>query len=231
MPGHSCRCTRDLVLRRHGAARSACIISPFCCPIVPHSADLPCTSRNVASVSECRIAWSVNRSPHDPDGLGIEVYADRPRTLWRQRGVELLMATDPLDIEDVIAAAGGRRWDGVPSGTAIGHMHLHVGDLAAGEAFYHAALGFDKTVWSYPGALFLAAGGYHHHLGTNIWAPGPPATPNEARLMEWELVAPGGTAADAANSLHRAGYVAEQTDAGYSVEDPWGTRVRLLDAV
>jgi catechol 2,3-dioxygenase len=59
----------------------------------------------------------------------------------------------------------------MPSGTTIGHMHLHVGDLAGGEAFYHAALGFDKTVWSYPRALFLAAGGYHHHLGTNIWSP------------------------------------------------------------
>ena len=199
--------------------------------------DRPALGRFAMHVAERRVR--VGMSDHlvsqslyltDPDGLGIEVYADRPRTLWRQRGVELIMATEPLDIEDVIAAAGGRPWDGVPSGTTIGHMHLHVGDLAAGEAFYHAALGFDKTVWSYPGALFLAAGGYHHHLGTNIWAPGPPATPNEARLIEWELVAPGGTAADAANSLHRAGYVAEQTGAGYRVEDPWGTRVRLLDA-
>jgi catechol-2,3-dioxygenase len=55
----------------------------------------------------------------------------------------------------------------------MGHVHLHVGSLDGAEAFYHRALGLDKTVWSYPGALFLSAGGYHHHLGTNVWSPGP----------------------------------------------------------
>ena len=60
----------------------------------------------------------------------------------------------------------------MPAGTVMGHVHLHVGDLDAAAAFYHAALGLDKVVWSYPGALFLSAGGYHHHLGTNTWAAG-----------------------------------------------------------
>ena len=86
-------------------------------------------------------------------------------------------------------------------------MHLHVGDLGAAEAFYHRALGLDKVVWSYPGALFLSAGGYHHHLGTNTWAAGAPtAGEDEARLMEWELVLPNAADVDAAaRSLEKAG--------------------------
>src|SRR5689334_21296917 len=108
----------------------------------------------------------------DPDGLGIEVYADRARSEWRYQGRELQMATNPLDTQSVVAAAGNDPWTGMPNGTTIGHIHLHVGDLDAAAKFYHDALGFDKVVWSYPGALFLSAGGYHHHLGTNTWAAG-----------------------------------------------------------
>ena len=126
----------------------------------------------------------------DPDGLGIEVYADRPRASWTYRGDELVMTTEPLDIAGLMAANQGGEWGGAPEGTSMGHVHLHVGDLARAEAFYHSALGFDKRVWSYPGALFLSAGGYHHHVGTNIWSSGPSARADEARLLEWELVVP-----------------------------------------
>ena len=108
----------------------------------------------------------------DPDGLGIEVYADRPRRAWGREGRQLVMATEPLDVEDLVRAAGSARWSGIPAGTVIGHVHLFVGDLEAAAAFYHVGLGFDKVVWSDPGALFLSAGGYHHHLGTNTWATG-----------------------------------------------------------
>src|SRR3954470_1741440 len=100
-------------------------------------------------VSEALYLW-------DPDGLGIEVYADRPRSTWRHADRELAMTTDPLDIESVIAAGAGSTWNGAPPGTTMGHVHLHVGALDRAEAFYHRALGFDKTVWSYPGALFLS---------------------------------------------------------------------------
>ena len=106
----------------------------------------------------------------DPDGLGIEIYADRPRGSWRRIGRELMMATEPLDLEGVVAAAGDGTWAGIPVGATMGHVHLHVGDLALASRFYFAALGLDRVVWSYPGALFLSAGGYHHHLGTNVWA-------------------------------------------------------------
>lgn len=168
----------------------------------------------------------------DPDGLGIEVYADRPPTTWRHRDRELRMATDPLHTENLIASSGGRPWDGMPAGTTIGHMHLHVGSLGEAEAFYHAALGFDKTVWSYPGALFLAAGGYHHHLGTNVWSPGPRAAENEAQLVEWELVVPSANDVSAVtDSLRARGYVAGNTGADCRAADPWGTPLRVVAGV
>lgn len=165
----------------------------------------------------------------DPDGLGIEVYADRPRSTWTRNGRELAMATDPLDIESVIAAGAAAAWDGAPAGTTMGHVHLHVGSLEAAEAFYHRALGFDKMVWSYPGALFMAAAEYHHHLGTNVWAPGPPPDPNEAQLLEWELVLPSSAdVAAAGQSLRASGYHAETGSRGFVAADPWQTRVHVV---
>jgi catechol 2,3-dioxygenase len=172
-------------------------------------------------VSEALYLW-------DPDGLGIEVYADRPRDSWTHRDRQLVMATDPLDVTNLVAAGGVRPWDGMPAGTVVGHVHLHVGDLREADAFYHRALGFDRMVWDYPGALFLAAGGYHHHLGTNTWSPGPAARPDEARLLAWELVVPtDGDAAAAAESLRRGGYAAQQVTDGWTATDPWGSPVRI----
>lgn len=172
-------------------------------------------------VSEAVYLW-------DPDGLGIEVYADRPRDSWRHENRELVMATDPLDTQSVMAAAGDAPWDGMPDGTTMGHVHLHVGDIVRAEAFYHAGLGLEKTVWSYPGALFLAAGGYHHHLGVNTWSRGPSARDDQARLLEWELIVPDVAAAEAAvRSLHAVGASPEDTGAGWLAADPWGTTVRI----
>jgi catechol 2,3-dioxygenase len=165
----------------------------------------------------------------DPDGLGIEVYADRPRESWKKADRQIAMATDPLDAEDLIAAGGDAPFTGLPSGTVIGHVHLHVGDIERASHFYHEGLGFDKMVWNYPGALFLAAGGYHHHLGTNTWAAGQPAAGDgDARLLEWEVVVPtAGDAHAALESLERAGHAAERDAAGGTVKDPWGTSVRV----
>jgi catechol 2,3-dioxygenase len=172
-------------------------------------------------VSEALYLW-------DPDGLGIEVYADRPRSTWRQNGRELAMATDPLDVRSVMAAGSGGRWTGAPEGTTMGHVHLHVGDLEAAEAYYHRALGLDKTVWSYPGALFMSAGGYHHHLATNTWSAGPSAAADQAQLLEWELLVPAeADVAAVAGSLSGAGHAADATADGVIATDPWGTRVRI----
>ena len=168
----------------------------------------------------------------DPDGLGIEVYADRPRGAWRHEGRQLVMATEPLDVEDLVRAAGSEKWTGMPAGTVIGHVHLFVGDLEAAAGFYHAGLGLDKVVWSYPGALFLSAGGYHHHLGTNTWAKGAaPAREDDARLLEWEIRVPAVADARAAlASLARAGVAVDAAEDGGVARDPWGTAVRLRGA-
>lgn len=162
----------------------------------------------------------------DPDGLGIEVYADRPRERWQRLGGEIRMDTTPLDLEDVVRAAQGTPWTGIPAGTMIGHVHLHVGDLEEGGRFYADSLGLDRVVWSYPSALFMSAGGYHHHLGINTWAgPGAPRpTEQDARLLEWELVLPS-TADVHAVSAALAG-AGHPVDAG-RVVDPWGTALRL----
>ena len=169
----------------------------------------------------------------DPDNLGIEVYADRPRSTWRRIGRELMMATDPLDVAGLLRAAGTDPWAGLPGGTVMGHVHLHVGDLPAASAFFSEALGFDRTVWQYPGALFFGAGGYHHHLGTNTWA-GSGATPppaEEAQLLEWTIELPDAAGLDAAaESLVRAGNPAErdgEAGGGLVTRDPWGTPIRL----
>jgi catechol 2,3-dioxygenase len=165
----------------------------------------------------------------DPDGLGIEVYADRPRSSWRYEARQLAMATDPLNVQSLLEAAGGEKWTGIPAGTVIGHVHLYVGDIAQAEAFYHQGLGLDKVVWSYPGALFLSAGGYHHHLGTNTWAAGaPPATDDDARLLEWTVRVPSaGDAEAAARSIESAGNAVTSDGEGWVATDPWGTKVRL----
>jgi catechol 2,3-dioxygenase len=165
----------------------------------------------------------------DPDGLGIEVYADRPRSEWQVRSGELAMTTEPLDLRGLARAGGAAAWTGMPAGTVVGHVHLYVGGLDEAEAFYHAALGFDKMVWSYPGALFLSAGGYHHHLGTNTWAAGAPAaTDADARLLEWELVLPSRADVEAAAASVRAtGRPVETAGEGRRITDPWGTTLRL----
>lgn len=199
--------------------------------------DRPSLGRFVRHLAE--IGVSAGASDHlvsealylqDPDGLGIEVYADRPRSEWRWQDRQLRMATEPLDVRGLARAAGEETWRGAPAGTVIGHLHLHVGDIDRARSFYHEALGLDQVVWSYPGALFLSAGGYHHHLGVNTWAAGaPPAGAEDARLLEWELLLPGpGDVSDAAASLERGGYAVEREgDAGAVARDPWGTALRL----
>jgi catechol 2,3-dioxygenase len=169
----------------------------------------------------------------DPDDLGIELYRDRPRAEWKTRGDEIAMASDPLDSAGLLAEGSGSAWTGMPAGTTIGHVHLHVASIAAARAFYHDALGFDVVVSSYPGALFMSAGGYHHHLGVNTWAGPHAVTPaeHEPRLLSWDLVLP--TTADtaaAAQSLTSAGHTAAPDESGSITRDPWKTELRLKTA-
>ena len=170
----------------------------------------------------------------DPEGNGIELYRDRPREQWPVRDGVLQMDTLPLDLDGVLGEL--RREDasaGMPPGTRIGHVHLNVGDLAAAEAFYSGALGFDVTVRAYPGALFVSAGGYHHHLGLNTWAgEGVPHPPSGSRgLREFEIVLPN-TASLAAEEdrLREAGFDPAREGDQVGATDPAGNRVVLRAA-
>jgi catechol 2,3-dioxygenase len=170
----------------------------------------------------------------DPDNLGIEIYADRPRSTWRRIGRQLVMATDPVDVSGLVESAGNSAWSGMPAGTVMGHVHLHVGDLAAASGFYSDAVGFDRMVWQYPGALFLAASGYHHHLGTNTWAVPGAVTPDEntAQLLEWTIILPDTGSLDAAaSSLDERGHPFQRNSAdgvvSLTTRDPWGTPLRM----
>lgn len=128
----------------------------------------------------------------DPEGNGVELYCDRPKESWRWSDGEIAMATEPLDLEALLREADGKEWAGIHPQTDIGHVHLNVGSLASAEEFYSKQLGFDVTTRSYPGALFLSAGGYHHHIGLNIWAgrnaPRPPE--NSLGLISFGIGAP-----------------------------------------
>ncbi len=103
----------------------------------------------------------------DPEGNGVEIYTDRPRAKWTGPDGKIKMATDPLDIDD-LAAAARASWKGAPAGTVVGHIHLQVGNVTDAEAFYRDHLGF-PVMAHYPGAAFYGSGGYHHHIATNIW--------------------------------------------------------------
>jgi catechol 2,3-dioxygenase len=127
----------------------------------------------------------------DPEGNGVEVYRDRPRDAWQTHQGRIVMTTEPLDARD-LAAAAARGWDGAPDGTTVGHVHLQVGDLARSAAFYGDVVGFRRTHDRFPGACFLAAGGYHHHLGLNSWGvrPHDPRPHPATGLRRFEMVVP-----------------------------------------
>ena len=166
----------------------------------------------------------------DPDGLSVEVYADRSRDRWIYEGRELVSATEPLDFKDLLTGES-TTWKGMPAGTVVGHVHLYVGDLQQASRFYHEVLGLDIVTWRYPGALFMSAGGYHHDVAVNVWAAGsPPASATDSRLLFWELVLPDEETRQAAQqSLATAGFACDLTLTGEpSYVDPWGIQVVLV---
>lgn len=203
--------------------------------LLPARAALGCFVRHLGEIGERAGAGDhlVSEAFYltDPDGLGIEVYADRPREAWRRVGRELMMATDPVDVQGLVREAGDAAWQGMPTGTVMGHVHLHVGDLARADAFYREALGFDVMTRRYPGALFLGAGGYHHHVGTNTWA-GPQAMPareDDAQLLAWTIELPDEISIAALRaSLDTEGHPAVlRADGVLETRDPWQTRIEV----
>lgn len=161
----------------------------------------------------------------DVDGNGIEVYADRPRSEWRRTsdgGIH--MTTAPMDVQGVLAAATGP-FERAPDGTRVGHVHLHVGDWRSAERFYRDAVGFDLMT-RYPGASFLAAGGYHHHVAVNEWLGhgAPPAPEDAVGLTEFTIALP--TQDDVDAVAKRAD--AERDGDAVLLSDPANNRIRIV---
>jgi catechol 2,3-dioxygenase len=195
--------------------------------LVPERSDL---ARWLAHVAQERIPLT-GLSDHfvseaiylrDPDGHGIEIYRDRPRERWEHVGNTIRMGVEPLDVEDLLSASGGGTAL-VPAGTRMGHVHLHVADLAAAAAFYRDALGFDEMARLGDQALFLSAGGYHHHIGTNTWAGhgATPPPPGSAALRHATIVLPDAAERDrVAGRAADAGAEPVEVAGGILVRDP-----------
>lgn len=168
----------------------------------------------------------------DPDNNGIELYRDRPRDTWQHEpNGNVVMTTDPVDVEGLLQASEGLVWTGLPADTAIGHVHFHVGDLALARKFYVDALGFETTANYGDAALFISAGGYHHHMGLNIWAgQGAPAAPADAPGIDYfTLLLPNVQERTAvAERMRSAGYAVTETGHDVTVTDPWNVGIKLL---
>ncbi|MCA1292101.1 VOC family protein [Paenibacillus sp. alder61] len=168
---------------------------------------------------------------NDPDGNGIEIYADRPRETWQrnERG-EYVMTTDPVDVDGLLSASEGADWNGLPDRTKIGHVHFHVGDLQLARRFYCETLGFEVTAHYGNSALFISAGGYHHHIGLNLWAgAGAPAAPEDAVGVRYFTVSVPNL--DELNELEQrliAGRIPFERHSGDIVlRDPFGIGIRI----
>ena len=168
----------------------------------------------------------------DPDGIGIEIYRDRPRDQWQYENGRLKMGTDPLDLDGLLGELSGQPngWSGLHPDTTMGHMHLHVAQLDLAESFYHEILGFDLVLRYGSSASFLATGGYHHHIGINTWAgigaPPPPANSSSLRWFSIEL--PDEEALHQVISrIEDVGIELAHTGSGHLVHDPSSNGILL----
>jgi catechol 2,3-dioxygenase len=162
----------------------------------------------------------------DPDGNGIELYADRPREQWPEP-LEALPpgGPRPLDLQGLLELTR----DDEPAaqadpGLMVGHIHLHVGALEDALGFYRDVIGFDPMIMT-PSAAFVSAGGYHHHLGLNTWRGEGvgPAPLDAVGLRRWTIVVPDEReVARVRRRVEEAGLEHEERGGGFLVRDPWG---------
>lgn len=168
----------------------------------------------------------------DPDGHGIEIYSDRPRELWEGR-VMTRMTTEPLDVPALLAELDDPQrelFEGLPAGTRMGHVHFQVADTDDAVEFYRDALGFELMAELFGSAVFLSAGGYHHHVGANTWRSrgAAPAPPGAAALRHATIVLPDGAARDqVAARVAGTGQEPEARGDGVLVRDPSGIALVL----
>jgi catechol 2,3-dioxygenase len=166
----------------------------------------------------------------DPDGNGIEIYRDRPRAEWPFVNGQLRMGADPVDFDRLLADADPGDDRGLARGTAIGHVHLHVSRLDEAHRFYVDVLGFDLMQRYGPSALFVSAGGYHHHIGLNTWAGvgAPPPPPGAIGLRHFDVVLSSEAAVDdVERRLHAASVSLERSADGFVVRDPSANALRF----
>jgi catechol 2,3-dioxygenase len=170
----------------------------------------------------------------DPDGNGIEVYRDRPRDTWRWQDGRVEMAADPVDLAGLVAAAEHHPTEGVgaPPGTIVGHVHLKVADIDEARTFFVDILGFSVTA-EWHGALFISAGGYHHHFGLNTWQSrgAAPAPADAAGLVSYTIELPDADAlARVVARLDVHGIASTRDGRQVVLRDPWQNQVVLTIA-
>jgi catechol 2,3-dioxygenase len=167
----------------------------------------------------------------DPDGIGIELYSDRPRSEWIHRDGGIVMAVDPLDVGNLLAALPSEPdpMSGMPGGMTIGHVHLNVSNIPESQTFYCDVLGLDITFHMHS-ALFISAGGYHHHLGLNTWngVGAPPPPPGSIGLHHYTIEFADNAALDTALSrLNAEGITVVETAEGFWLKDPSTNKILL----
>ncbi|WP_425147316.1 VOC family protein [Deinococcus sp.] len=204
--------------------------------LLPTRADL---GRFVAHLIESRVPAQGASDHHvsealylqDPDGHGIEVYADRDPSGWTWQGGQVQMGTVAADIQGIVASAGGDpSWHGLPDGTVMGHVHLKVADLERTRAFYAGLLGLDIVVdMARQGALFVSADSYHHHFGLNTWQSrgAAPAPGSEARLLSTQLWLPAAALKALRARLAAGDIEISEVAGGFEVSDPASNRLRF----
>ncbi|MEK5428508.1 VOC family protein [Cytobacillus sp. FSL R7-0680] len=166
----------------------------------------------------------------DPDGNGIEMYADRPKTSWDWKGEEVVMGTNALDVQSIMSEWDGNEWNGMPNETIMGHIHLHVNNIEEAKTFYCEGLGFEVVTHYGNQALFISTGKYHHHIGLNIWngtmAVAPSA--NSVGMAFYTLVFPKNKLEQAVERLQAMNIEVERQADSYMVSDPAGNNIKLV---
>jgi catechol 2,3-dioxygenase len=169
----------------------------------------------------------------DPEGNGVEVYADRPPEKWRRDGKLIFQKTEPLDVDAIIREIdpATAAYPSAPAGLRVGHIHLRVGNIARAEELYCGALGLDVTRRR-AGATFISSGGYHHHVAANVWQSNGASVRNRAGLDWFSMeVNDQRTIVELQERLSAVGVAIEAVPGGFAVMDPWGTCVRFAIAL
>ncbi|CUX66616.1 conserved exported hypothetical protein [Agrobacterium tumefaciens str. Kerr 14] len=169
---------------------------------------------------------------NDPEGNGIEIYAERPVDRWRWSHGEVAMGVYDLDVDDLLKLTDREKDDysDAPVSLRVGHIHLKVGELSAAEKFYGGLIGLDITRRA-PGVIFMSSGKYHHHIATNVWESEGADKRNEGELgLAWFVIAINDPSLlnEQEQRLRMAGFPPKKIPKGLEVADPWGNLVRLI---